>query len=248
MFLNFKASITDKDIDSFSVAQQHFSDCYLMTTLEQLGQTDNGRKILKKQIEYDDENPHNINCYLYKNETVREKYTIPTKDVVKGYEKLYKKQDNEIVRSLDIATAEYEKKHKSKPWICRVTDNFKTYEFENNLPSHFMKVLTGIQPRVIAETDFNFDLSTYKNEVMTLFQRMANEKEHSFVIATGPKMLDGRTWHVYALKDVNLEDNTITVKNKRGNQTRVMNIETALNTFKYIVGYFNSDLEAGASK
>ena len=66
MFLNFKASITDKDIDSFSVAQQHFSACYLMTTLEQLGQTDTGRKILKKQIEYDDENPHNINCYLYK--------------------------------------------------------------------------------------------------------------------------------------------------------------------------------------
>ena len=78
---------------------------------------------------------------------------------------------------------------------------------------------------------------------MNLFERMDKEKKHSFVIGTGVKMLDGRTWHVYILEDVNLKDGTITVKEKRGNKPRVMSIDSALNTFKFIVGYFDSDLK-----
>ena len=241
--LTFQKSISDKDIDSFKHAKQHFSDCYLMTTLETLSHTDNGRNIIKNQIHYDDNNSQIINCYLYDVQGKLEKYSIPSNIVVDGYDKLYKEQPNAIIRSVDISVAEYENKHKAKPWICRISDNFKTYAFENNLPSHFMKVFTGIEPRIIAETDFNLDLSGYKHEVMDLFKRMDKEKNHSFLIATGAKMLDGRNWHVYVLEDVNLSDNTITVKEKRGNVPRKMNIDTALNTFKYIVGYFNDDLK-----
>ena len=67
VYPSFKASISDSDIDGLGHAKQHFSDCYLMTTLETLSHTPNGRKILKEQIEYDDNNPKLINCYLYKN-------------------------------------------------------------------------------------------------------------------------------------------------------------------------------------
>ena len=45
----FRAAISDKDIDNFEHAKQHFSDCYLMTTLETLSHTPNGRKVLKEQ-------------------------------------------------------------------------------------------------------------------------------------------------------------------------------------------------------
>ena len=62
----FRAAISEKDIDSFKHAKQHFSDCYLMTTLETLSHTPNGRKVLKEQIQYDDNNPKLLNCYLYK--------------------------------------------------------------------------------------------------------------------------------------------------------------------------------------
>ena len=240
----FKSAISDSDIDSFKSTEQHFSDCYIMSTLEALSHSDNGRKVLKKQIEYDDTKQNIINCYLYSPNGEKIKYSIPFNEAVKGYEKLYNLQDNKIIRTVDIAVGEYEKEYKAKPWICRVTDDFKTYTFENSLPSHFMKILTGIEPTInIAETDFNIDLSSRKDEVMKLFKRMAEEKDHSLVIGTGMKMLDGRTWHVYVLEDVDLDNNTITVKNKRGNKTRVMNIDTALNTFKFIVGFFNSDLK-----
>lgn len=239
----FRASISDKDIDKFESTKQHFSDCYLMTTLETLSHTPNGRKVIKEHIQYDDKNPKLINCYLYAPNNKEEKYTIPTNAVVKGYEKLYRLQDNEIIRSMDVSVAQYENKHKAKPWICRFTDNFKDYAFENSLPSHFMKIFTGVEPRVIAEQDFNFDLNGYKDEVMNLFERMDKEKKHSFVIGTGVKMLDGRTWHVYILEDVDLKNGTVTVKEKRGNKPRVMSIDSALNTFKFIVGYFDSDLK-----
>ena len=242
-FLSFKASIPDKQIDELSDTKQRFSDCYIMTSLESLSKTKNGRKILKKQIEYDDNNPNQINCYLYSPEGKKLKYAIPTKAVVNGYAKLYKVQKNDIVRSVDISVGEYEKKYKAKPLICRITDDFKSYAFENNLPSHFLKVFTGKTPTVnIAETDVNINLTGYREEVMKLFERMQTEKEYNLLIATGPKVLNGRTWHVYILQDVDLENGTVTVKEKRANKPQVMSIEKALNTFKYIVGYFDSDL------
>ena len=40
-----------------------------------------------------------------------------------------------------------------------------------------------------------------------------------------------------------LDFDTITVKEKHANKPRTMNIDTALNTFKFIVGYFDSDLK-----
>ncbi len=244
MNIGFKSVISDKEIDSIKTTPQYFSDCYIMSTLETLSKTPNGRKILKKQIEHDDNNPFLVNCYLYTPNGKREKYSIPTNIVVNGYEKLYELQNNEIVRSMDISVGEYEKRYKAKPWICRFTDDFKTYTFENSIPSHFMKIFTGKEPTInIAEMDFNIDLSSKRDEVMSLFKRMDKDKNHNLVIGTGIKMLDGRNWHVYVLKDVDLNNNTITIKNKRGNIEKTMDIETAINTFKFIVGYFDEDLE-----
>lgn len=240
--LSFKSSISDKDIDSLSYAKQHYSDCYLMSSLEALSHTKNGRNILKKQIEYDDTNSNNINCYLYNKTGEKEKFSVPTSVALKGYEDVYDNQANPIVRSMDISVAEYEKRHKSKPWYCKLADTFNSYEFEKNSPSHFMKILTGKDPISIAEKDVNIDLTNYKDKVMPLLERMSKEKDYSFVIGTGMKMLDGRTWHVYVIEDVDMEKGTITVKEKRANSPQVLKIDTALNTFKYITGYFNSDL------
>ena len=114
----FKASISDKEIDSFRDAKQYFSDCYLMTTLETLGQTENGRKILKQQIHRDDKNPTTINCYFYKKNGEKEKYSIPTNTVLKGYEKVYDKQPNEINRHV-LSIDEVEQCYRKHPRLLR---------------------------------------------------------------------------------------------------------------------------------
>ncbi len=239
----FKAAVSDKDLDSLQTAEQYFSDCYICSTMDTLSKTENGRAILKEQLQYDDDNPELINCYLH-TPTDTEKYSIPTSEAVAGYESVYEHQPNKILRSMDISVAEYENKHKAKPWICRISDKLKTFSFENSLPSHFMKTLTGIEPTVnIAETSLNLNLKPYKKEVMELFEKMDKDKEHSFVIGSGIKKVDGRRFHVYVLEDVDLENNTVTVKNKRGNIVRTMTVDEALSDFKYIVGYFSSDLK-----
>lgn len=244
--ISFKASINDKDIDTLKDSKQYFSDCYLMSTLEALSHTKNGRRILKDNFKYDDYKPNIINCYLYNKNGVRNIYSVPTDIVVKGYEKIYDKQPNKIIRTANIAVNEYEKEFNTKPTICKLSDNFKSYVFEYNLPSNFMKMMTGVEPNVIAESDFNLDLTKYKTEVLKLFTRMDKEKDFSFVISTGIKALDGHRWHVYVIENVDLKNNTITVKEKRGNKEQSMTIDEALKTFKFIAGYFNSDLEKAA--
>lgn len=246
--ISFKASISNEEIDGIKDAKQHFSDCYLMTTLETLSHTKNGRKVLQQQIHRDDKNPQIINCFFYKKNGEREKYSIPTDSILKGYEKVYKKQPNEIIRSVDISVNEYEKKYQTKHFFCKLGDTFKNYTFEYNLPSNFMKMMTGIEPRVIGETDTNIDLTKYKEEVLELFKKMDEEKKHSFVISTGPKALDGHRWHVYVIENVDLKNDTITVKEKRNNQPQTMSIAEAIKTFKFIAGYFDSDLEQNKIK
>lgn len=81
---NFRASISDKEIDDLKNTKQHFSECYLMTSLESLSHTKNGRKILKDNIKRYDKNPYLINCFLYATNGKQIKYTIPTNAVVKG--------------------------------------------------------------------------------------------------------------------------------------------------------------------
>ena len=105
-------------------------------------------------------------------------------------------------------------------------------------------MLTGKKPTVnIAETDLNVDLTTKKDEVMKLFKRMQDDKEYNLLIATGVKDLNGHRWHVYILENADLDSNTITVKEKRGNKSETLDIDKALQRFKYIVGYFDKDLE-----
>lgn len=239
----FKASISDKDIESLQNVEQYFSDCYIVSTMESLSNSSNGREILKEQIQYDDNNPNLINCYLY-TDNGKEKYTVTASQAEAGYEQLYEHQPNKIIRSIDISVSEYENKHKAKPWFCRISDKFKSFSFENSLPSHFMKTLTGIEPTYnIAETDLNIDLKSYKKEVIELFEKMDKDKEHSFVIGTGIKKLDNKRFHVYVLQDVDLKNNIVTIKNKRGNKIEKMSVEEVLSNFKYIVGYFNTDLK-----
>ena len=73
---------------------------------------------------------------------------------------------------------------------------------------------------------------------MKLFKQMEAEKDYSFIIGSGQKKFDGRRWHVYIIQNVDLKNNTITIKEKRKNQPQTMDIDTALKTFKYIAGYF----------
>ena len=145
---------------------------------------------------------------------------------------------------MDLTVVEFEKKYNTKPFICKFSGLFKKYKFENYLPSRFLKLITGIEPTTIAETDFNINLTKHKEEVLKLFKRMSNEKDYSFVIMNGLKKFNGRRFHVYVIENVDMNKQEISIKNKRGNITQTISFDEALKTFKSISGYFNKDLAA----
>lgn len=92
--------------------------------------------------------------------------------------------------------------------------------------------------------DFNLNLKGYKKEIMPLLERMDKEKDFSFVMGTGLSFRkDFRSWHVFMVESVDLANNKIVVKEKRTNVAQTLSIDEALSSFKYITGYFNSDLE-----
>lgn len=51
---------------------------------------------------------------------------------------------------------------------------------------------------------------------------------------------------MYSILYVDAENRTITIKEKRKNIPETMTFDEALKTFKFITGYFNSDLENAA--
>ena len=236
--------ISTMDVESLRSVKQHFSDCYIVSSLEAFSNSSNGVKMLQNRISYSDKSLQTLKCCLYSPEGDKKYYYVPVSQALKGYEKLYQHQDNKIVRALDVSVNEYEKCYKTKPLICHIASFFKNFTFEFNIVSNFMKQLTGKEPTVnIAEKSLNINLKPYKEKVLELFKRMEKEKDHSFVIGSGIKKVDDKRWHVYVLEDVNLAENKVTLKNKRGNIRKVVPIEEVLENFKYIVGYFGEDLK-----
>ena len=151
----FGRSVSYKETENFKNAEQYYSDCYLMATVDSLTNSYNGRRILQQQLEIDNNN-ENINCYLYSPTGEKEKYVIP------------ENQNNKYIRALDISVAEYEKRHSTKPFICRLSEIVKMYRFENNVPAHFMEQFTGVKPIIIGSTYKNLTLKRHKKGTFTI--------------------------------------------------------------------------------
>lgn len=236
--------LNDGEIAELQTAEQFFSDCYLTSGLDALTRTDNGRLILKNNIIKNDKNQNIITYSLYSPYGGKDNFTIDLKHTDKKFDKLKLGQSNKTIQGADLSIIEFEKKYNTKPWYCKLFSVFKTYKFENYIPSRFLKMMTGKEPITVAEKDLNIDLTDYKTEVINLLDKMSKNKNYSFIIMNGLKKLNGRRFHVYVIEDVNMKEKTITIKNKRGNIHQTMPIDTAIKTFKSITGYFNEDLAA----
>ena len=142
---------------------------------------------------------------LYSPKGEKENFNINTTPLNEKYQELNKLQKNDTIRGFDLSVVEYENKYKTKPFICKISEIFKKYKFENNLPSNFLKMVTGKEPTTIAEKDFNINLTKHKTEVLDLFAKMSQEKDYSFVIMNGLKKFNNRRFHVYVIENVDME-------------------------------------------
>ena len=123
----FSQPISTKEVEALRVAKQHFSDCYIVSSLEAFSNSSNGVKMLQNRISYADYNSELLKCCLHSPDGNKQYYYVPVSQAIDGYEKLYKKQDNKIVRALDVSVNEYEKCYKTKPLVCRIASLFKNF-------------------------------------------------------------------------------------------------------------------------
>lgn len=258
--------LKNNDINSLRTALQEYSDCYLISSLEALSKSKEGRKILFQNIkktnveiklkDFSDDITDsttgtfkfNLNVFkiIFNNiNDKKEAFTIGLKELNK-YFNIYSKQKNHLVYAMKMAMQKLIEKHPTKkPLISRIANPFKM-KFEYNKPSNFLRMFTGKEPIVVGESDINLNLKKYKDIVFPILEKMgATPKEnYSFVVGTGIKgYTKTKSWHCLVIEHVNGKDKIVTVKNKRANAKQSMSFDDFLKKFKYIVGYFNENLK-----
>ena len=244
-------NLNEQELDSFSLACQEFSDCYLVSSLEALSKSKKGREILSKNIEIAPKQDDGF-CGLFGNiikisfpniNGKKETFFVGAKEMDKNFD-IYYHQKNKILFAVKMSMKKLIKKHFfKKPLISRLVPFTETFEY--NKPSNFLEMFTGKKPIIIAESDVNFNLKKYKKDVFNLLKRMAQTKNsnYSFVVGTGISGFGNiKSWHCLVVDKVDDANKMITLKNKRGNGKYTFSFDELIATFKYIVGYFDENL------
>lgn len=261
--------ITEADISSLKQAEQVFSDCYILSSLHALAKSSFGRQFLTKNINkipnevptvyFSDLSPKtlkhsppfktmNIDTFQFTFNDVygkRENYCVAPEDLKKNM-KIYIKQKTPVVRAMEIAMNRLVHRHFfKKPLVSRLMCPFLNRSFEYNVPSNFLKTFTGVKPLSIGEKGLNMTLKKHKEKVLELFKKMSkNPDDYSFVAGTGFKTFgEEKGWHCFVVENCDYEKQLLTLCNKRNKKPIVVSFDKAIETLKYITGYFKEDFK-----
>lgn len=239
--------INFEEIKSLQRVKQHFHDCYLVTSLNSLSNSENGRKILQNnilregnnfKIKFKNINGNQEDFFITEKEiddlTLCDRFFNPIE---------LKEPHNPIIKAIEVAMNKLLSKFPDKKsFINRL---YKTNEqFEYNNPSRFMEMFTGITPLNINEKSFRMSLRKNSDDAKGLFQQIGNNNNSSFIVGTGHNFINGMTnWHCYTLEKVDNTNNTIQIFDNRYQEKITMSFDEAVKKLKYITGYFNENLK-----
>lgn len=239
--------INFEEIKSLQRVKQHFHDCYLITSLNSLSNSENGRKILQNnilregssfKIKFKNVNGNQEDFFITEKEiddlTLCDRFFNPIE---------LKEPHNPIIKAIEVAMNKLLSKFPDKKsFINRL---YKTNEqFEYNNPSRFMEMFTGITPLNINEKSFRMSLRKNSDDAKGLFQQIGNNNNSSFIVGTGHHFIKGMTnWHCYTLEKVDNKANTIQIFDNRYQEPITMSFDEAVKKLKYITGYFNESLK-----
>lgn len=235
------------EIKSLHRVKQHFHDCYLVTSINALSNSKNGRKILQNNILKDGNNFNirfnNVNgttqdFFISEKEindlTLCDRFCNPI---------VLETPENPILKAIEVAMNKLLKKYPDKKSFANRL--YKTNEeFEYNNPSRFMEMFTGISPLNINENGLRMSLKSKVNETKDLLGKIGEQQQSSFIVGTGHHFIKGLTnWHCYTLEKVNNKDNTIQIFDNRYQETITLSFNDFIKKLKYITGYFNENLK-----
>lgn len=235
--------ITFDEILSLRMAKQNFRDCYLVSSINALTRSENGRKVLAQNIQRDGENF----CIRFNDVNgLPETYLVKQAecDQLVLYDEFMepvplKVPHNPIIKAIEIAMNKLLKLHPDKkPFVCRIPKCQESFEF--NKVSNFLKMFTGIRPYTLNESGLRMTL--YKDEKIAkrIFTEMKT-RDCSFVMGTG--------YHLNPLEDLphcytftNADSGMVELYDCR-RQTHFNRTENdIISSIKYICGYFDNML------
>ena len=235
------------EIKSLQRAKQHFHDCYLVTSMNALSNTENGRKILQENILREG---NNFNIKFKNINGKSEDFFVSEKELndLTLCDRFFnpielKEPHNPILKAVEVAMNKLLKKYPDKKsFINRL---YKTNEeFEYNNPSRFLEMFTGIKPININENGIRMSLKNKIDEAKEVLEKIGNNETNSFIAGTGHKFIKGLTnWHCYTLENVNNANKTAKIFDNRYQEEITLSFDDFIKKIKYITGYFNEDLK-----
>ncbi len=236
-----------EDISALRRVQQIFHDCYLVSSINALSRSENGKKILQNNIAKDGNNFRirfqNINqnvedFFVTENE-------INNLDVLDAFlNPVETAPKNPIITAIEIAMnkllTKYPDKKPLSSRLCHCNE-----KFEYNKPSNFLEMFTGKKPLVINETSLRMSLKSKCKEALELMQRIGETGDNnSFVLGSGHNFIKGITnWHCYNIEKIDLKNNAAQIFDNKYQVELTMPLEDIIRKFKYITGYFDENLK-----
>ena len=238
--------ISFDEIVSLRIAKQNFRDCYLVSSINALSRSENGRKILARNIQRDG----NDFCVRFNDVKGRaETYLVKQAEcdelilLDKYLEPVPLKVPNHpIIKAVEIAMNKLLKLHPDKkPFVCKIPECQEIFEF--NKVSNFLKIFTGVRPYTLNESGLKMTLKSDEQSAKRMFSEIKN-RGGSFVMGTG--------YHLNPLEDLphcltvtGIEDGKVCLYDCRRQIHITRSENDATKSFKYICGYFNEMLDGG---
>ncbi len=241
--------ITTTELNNLKKAKQYFQDCYLVSSVSALAQSNKGQKILSENIAHTDSGFkirfNNINgkskdFFVTQKEMDDLIYLDRFKNPIPIPAEY---PHNHIIKAIEVAMNKLLEKFPSKkPWICRFPNCNEKFEF--NKPSNFLEMFTGIRPLELNESKINLNLKSKAKESRELFNKISEDKNSSFVAGTTFGLHKGLTSnHCYSVTKIDKEKEKIELFDHRFLETLTLSYDEAIKKLKFFVGYFEKDLK-----
>jgi len=235
--------ITRHEIIPLQRPVQHFSDCYLISSIGALARSKDGQKVLSQniahrgdgfRIRFQNIDEQRID-YLVSNEEIQK--LIP---LDKYYnEAILKWQQNPIIKAIEVAMDKllHEHPHK-KPFVSRLINCHERFEY--NKPSNFLEMFTGKKPIILNEDSLRMNLTKDRDKAIELLERIENADDFSFVAGTGLKSRKGfASVHCFTVEGVNTENQYLQVYESRERESIELSFDKAIKIFKFLTGYLH---------
>lgn len=233
--------ITRHEIIPLQRPIQHFSDCYLISSISALARSKDGQKILSQNI------AHRGDGYRVRFQKVDEyieDYFISQADIqnLVPLDKYYndaiiRYPQNPIIKAIEIAMSSLLKEHpEKKPLVSRLASCHEKFEY--NKPSNFLELFTGQKPIILNEGGLRMTLTHDKDKAIELLERIDKADDFAFIAGTGlKKHRDFTKVHCYAVEGVNTENQYLQVYESRKRESIEVPFEKAIKIFKFLTGY-----------